>query len=185
MMNGKVLIAGTLVLALAACNKSGQQNAANGGTGGAGGGSAAPVAASGAATVQPGLWEVSYEANVTGANLPPAYAAAMKGHKDTKRDCITPEQAAQPVNMMKDKNAACDYSGFSFGNGRIQGTIVCGGKGAAGKTSMTMNGQYDAQNYAYTTTMTNQQQGMSMTIETKAIGHRVGECPAGGAENGK
>ena len=176
-MNGKVLIAGSLVLALAACNKSGQQNAA---AGGSGGGSAPAATASGAATIQPGLWEVSYEANMSGANLPPAAAAAMKGHKDTKRDCITPEEAAQPVNMMKDKNAACDYSHFSFGNGRIEGTITCGGKGAAGQTSMTMNGQYDAQNYAYTSTMTSAGQGMNMTVETKAIGHRVGDCPAGG-----
>jgi hypothetical protein len=181
MMKGKILVAGSLVVALAACNKSGQQNAANGGNSAAG--TSAPAAiASGATTVQPGLWEVSYEANVTGANLPPAYAAAMKGHKDTKRDCITPEEAAQPVNMMKDKDAACDYSGFSFGNGRIQGTITCGDKGkGGGKTSMTMNGQYDAQNYAYTSTMSSNAGGMNMTVETKAIGHRIGECPAGGA----
>jgi hypothetical protein len=176
-MNGKVLIAGSLVLALAACNKSNPQNAAGSGTGAAG---SAPGAVSGAATIQPGLWEVSIETNISGANLPPAYAAAMKGHKTTRRDCITPEEAARPVNMMKDKDAACDYSGFTFGGGRIQGTITCGGKGAAGKTSMTMNGQYDAQNYAYTSTMTNQAQGMNMTAETKAIGHRVGDCPAGG-----
>src|SRR3954447_2535291 len=138
-MNSKVLIAGSLVLALAACNKSGQQNAANGGAGGNGStaSTAAPAAASGATMVQPGLWEVSYEANISGANLPPAYAAAMKGHKETKRDCITPEEAAKPVNMMKDKNAACDYSGFTFGNGRIQGTITCADKGkGGGKTSM-------------------------------------------------
>ena len=47
---------------------------------------------------------------------------------------------------------------------------------------MTMNGQYDAQSYAYTSTMTNSGQGMNMTVETKAVGHRVGECPAGGAD---
>ena len=179
-MNGKVLIAGSLVLVLAACNKSGDQNAAAGGTGG--GSAPAATASSGAATVQPGLWEVSVEANVSGANLPPALAAAMKSHKTTRRDCITPEEAARPVNMVKDKNAACDYSHFSFGGGRIQGTITCGGKGAAGQTTMTMNGQYDAQNYAYTSTMTNSGQGMNMTVETKAIGHRVGECPAGGED---
>jgi hypothetical protein len=174
-MNGKVLIATSMIVALAACNKSSPQNAATGGTTGG----SAPAAASGAATIQPGLWEVSAEANISGANLPPAYAAAMKGHKTTRRDCITPEEAARPVNMMKDKNASCDYSGFTFGNGRIQGTITCGAKGP-NKTSMTMNGQYDAQNYAYTSTMASNMQGMSMTVETKAIGHRVGDCPAGG-----
>lgn len=185
-MTSKLLIAGSLVVALAACNKSAPQNetanAAAGGETASSTAPAAPAAASGAATVQPGLWEITYEANVSGANLPPAVAAQMKSHKNTKRDCITPEQAAQPVNMMKDKGAACDYSGFHFGNGVIQGTITCGGKGAAGKTSMTMNGQYDAQHYAYTSTMTNQAGGMNMTIETKAVGRRVGECPAGGAE---
>src|SRR3954468_13507325 len=173
MMKGKFLVAGSLVVALAACNKSGQQNAANGGNAAAG--SSAPAAiASGTATLQPGLWEVNSEANVSGANLPPAYAAMMKSHKNTRRDCITPEEAARPVNLVKEKNAACDYSGFSFSNGRVQGTITCGSPGG-GKMSMTMNGQYDAQNYAYTSTMTNQQQGMNMTIETKAIGHRVGD----------
>lgn len=178
-MNGKMLIAGTLVLALAACNKSGQQNAAGGGTGG---GSAPTAAPSGAATIQPGLWEVSVEANVTGTNLPPAYVAAMKGHKTTRRDCITPEEAARPVNMMQDKekNSSCDYSHFSFGGGTIHGTITCGGKDGHGQMSMTMNGQYDAQNYAYTSTMTGGEGAMRGTFETKAIGHRVGECPAGG-----
>ena len=181
-MNSKLLIAGSLVLALAACNKSGQQNAANGGANGSASSTEAPAAASGATMVQPGLWEVSYEANVSGANLPPAYAAAMKSHKETKRDCITPEEAAKPINMMKSsKDDSCDYSKFTLANGRMQGTITCGDKGGKGQASMTMNGQYDAQNYAYTSTMTSNAGGMNMTIETKAIGHRVGECPAGGA----
>jgi hypothetical protein len=169
-----------LVVALGACGKSGDQNKAGGGVASVLGGG------SGAATIQPGLWEMSYEANVSGAGLPPAYAAAMKGHKDTKRDCITAEEAASPAKMMKSgKDGNCDYSGFTFGNGRIQGTIVCGGgAGKVGaKATMTMNGQYDAQNYAYTSTMTSEGQGMKMTIETKAVAHRIGECPAGGADN--
>lgn len=183
-MHIKALATAGLVLALAACGKSGQQNATAGA--GNGGGSAssstAPAVASGAATMQPGLWEVSYEANVSGANLPPAVAAQMASHKDTKRSCITPEQAAHPLNVVKQANQACDYSGFTIGNGRMQGTVTCSGKGR-GKMTMTMDGQYDAQNYAYTSTITNQAQGMNMTIETKAVAHRVGECPAGGAED--
>jgi uncharacterized protein DUF3617 len=170
-----------LVVALGACGKSGDGSKAGGGGSILGGGS-------GAATIQPGLWEMSSEANISGAGVPPAYAAAMKGHKETRRDCITPEEAAQPTKMMKqEKDSNCDYSGFSFGNGHIQGTISCGaGAGKpGGKMTMTMNGQYDAQNYAYTSTMTSEGQGMHMTIETKAVAHRVGDCPAGGAESGK
>jgi hypothetical protein len=178
-MRATYCVAMGLVLALGACGKAGNGSKA-------GGGGSSILGGSGAATIQPGLWEMSAESNVSGAGLPPGYAQMMKGHKDTKRDCITPEEAASPAKMMKSgKDGNCDYSGFSFGNGHIQGTITCGGGPGktGGKATMTMNGQYDAQNYAYTSTMTSEGQGMNMTIETKAVAHRVGDCPAGGAGN--
>ena len=179
-MRIKACVAIGLVLALAACGKSADRNGTKGG-----GGSAAAGAASGAVSIQPGEWEMTYETvNVTGAGLPPAYAAQMKGHKVTSRNCITPEEAARPMKMMEtQKDGNCNYSGFSIAGGRIQGTISCGGGKTPGKMTMTMNGQYDAQNYAYTSSMTNEGQGMNMTIESRAAAHRVGECPAGAAGN--
>jgi hypothetical protein len=181
-MRARTCVAIGLVLALAACGKSGDRNGSK-----SGGGSAAAGGASGPVSIQPGEWEMTYETvNVTGAGLPPAYAATMKGHKVTKRDCITPEEAARPMKMMEtQKDGNCNYSGFNIANGRIQGTISCGGGKTPAKMTMTMNGQYDGQNYAYTSTMTTEGQGMNMTIESRAAAHRVGECPAGGAENGQ
>jgi len=182
MKNNMILIAGSLVLALAACNKSGQQNASAGGSGG--GGSSAPSILSGASQMQPGLWEMSYETtNVTGAGIPAAYLAQMKGHKETRRDCITPEQAAHPMAKMVEaqQKGQCNFSGFSIAGGRIQGTVTCGDSKTPGKMTMTMNGQYDATNYAYTNRMTTEGRGMNMTIESQAVAHRVGDCPAGGA----
>jgi hypothetical protein len=110
----------------------------------------------------------------------------MKGHKVTKRNCLTPEEAANPMGKIVEaqKDGRCDYSGFNIANGRIQGTITCGGGAKApGKMTMTMNGQYDGQNYAYTSSMTNAGQGVNMTIESRSVAHRVGDCPAGGGDN--
>ena len=183
-MTSKLLISAGLIMALAACGKSGQQSAANG-SAAAGGGSAPTAAASagsGGGKLQPGLWEVNYETKATGANLPPAALAAMN-HKATTHNCITPEQAAQPLNIVKQKDQSCDFSSFNIGGGRIRGSVTCAGKGRGGKSTMTMDGQYDSQSYAYTSTVTMHDQGIDMVIESKAVGHRVGECPAGGADN--
>ena len=111
----------------------------------------------------------------------------MKGHKVTRRDCITPEQAAQPMKKMMEaqQKGECDYKGFSIANGHIQGTVTCGGGNRPGKMTMAMDGQYDAQNYAYTSSMTSEGQGMNMTIRSKSVAHRVGECPAGGKDEAK
>ncbi|MDB5693975.1 MAG: hypothetical protein JWO81_3038 [Alphaproteobacteria bacterium] len=183
MMRARTCVAIGLALALVACGKSGGQNGAKGAAG-----SAAPAGVSGAVNIQPGEWEtISEVTNVNGAGLPPAYAATMKGQKSTRRSCITPEEAARPMGKMMEaqKNNACNYSNFSIAGGHIQGSISCGGGKTASKMTMTMNGQYDAQNYTYTSSMTNEGQGMNMTIETRAAAHRVGDCPAGGAENGQ
>jgi hypothetical protein len=189
-MKTRTCIAITLAVALGACGKSGQQAGGNGSASGTAGsapsaGTAPSIAASGASQLQPGLWEMTYETtNVTGAGLPPGYVAAMKGHKVTRRDCITPEQAANPMGkmMQAQEKGECDFKGFSIAGGRIQGTITCGGGAgkSAHKTTIAMNGQFDGQNYAYTSRMSSEGQGMNMTIESQSAAHRVGDCPAGG-----
>src|SRR5437588_164928 len=124
-MRKTVCIAVSLVAALAACGKSGGQG--NGSQSAAGGN---PVATASDIQIQPGEWEVAYETtDISGPALPPGYAAAMKGHKVTRRDCITPEQAAQPMKKMMEaqQKGECDYKGFSIANGHIQGTVTCGG----------------------------------------------------------
>src|ERR1700684_1398377 len=173
-MDKRIYLAAGLAVALAACGKSG--------------GGAQSAAGGPAVQMQPGEWEMTVETvNLSGAGLPPAYAAQMKGHKITTRNCITPEEAAHPMAKMTQdrKNDQCNYSGFSFADGRIQGIISCGAGGGAGKTTMSMNGQYDGQNYAYTSRMTSEGRGMDMTIDSKATGHRVGDCPAGGKDDTK
>jgi len=185
-MHAKVCLAIGLVVALAACGKSGGQNSSGGSTAPAGG-STAPAGGSAAVSIQPGEWEMTYETvDIDAPGMPPAYAAQMKGHKVTRRDCITPEEAARPLTkMMENKDNRCDYSGFTFGGGHIQGTISCGGGKSPGKVTMTTSGQYDGQTYAYTSNMTMTGPRGDMKVESRATGHRVGECPAGGREDGK
>lgn len=178
-MRKTMWVATGLVVALAACGKAGNQGNQSTGAG--------PAAAA-AVQIQPGEWEMAYETvNVSGAGLPPAVAAAMKGHKATRRYCITPEEAARPMRKMMEsqQKGECDYKNFSIANGQIQGTVTCGGGGRPGKMTMSMNGQYGGQSYAYTSTMTSEGQGMNMTIESRTVAHRVGDCPAGGKDEEK
>jgi hypothetical protein len=164
------------LIALAGCG--GKDQPAGNGAAAAGGGSAAPAASSAAAQIDPGEWEVAFETSMTGTGLPPAALEAMKSHKETKRQCITPEQARRPMDTDRDKN--CDYSKFSMGGGRISGIVTCNGGG--NKATMAMEGQFTPQTYEYTMTMNNKGQGADLTTRIRAVGHRVGDCKAGEAE---
>ena len=179
-MRKTMWMAASLVVALAACGKSANQGNQSG---------TAPAAAAAAdVQMQPGEWEMVVETvNVSGTALPPNYAEAMKGHKVTRRHCITPEEAAHPMRKMMEsqQKGQCDFKGLTIANGQIQGSATCGGGNRPGKMTMSMNGQFDAQSFAYTSKISNEGPGMTITIESRAAGHRVGECPAGAKDEEK
>jgi len=163
------------LIALAGCGSKDQgagNTAAGGGTPAASGG------ASAVAQIDPGEWEVASEMSMTGTGLPPAAMEAMKGRKEVKRQCITPEEARRPMDTDRDKN--CDYSKFSMGGGRISGTVSCQGEGS--KVAMAMDGQFTARTYEYTMTMNGKGNGADLTTRIHAVGHRIGDCPAGDKE---
>jgi hypothetical protein len=164
-MRKTMWVAAALVLALAACGKSGNQD--NG-------------SASAAADVQlqPGEWEMvreTVDVRDPDTFFPPA---EKKGEKTTKRYCLTPEQAAQPVKMLEaEDKGLCDYKDYSFANGRMGGTITCGTPAWPGKITISSDGQYDGQSYAHTDTVTNRHQSGATVVEYRVAGHRVGDCP--------
>ncbi|MBV8686423.1 MAG: DUF3617 domain-containing protein [Alphaproteobacteria bacterium] len=170
---------------LAGCGKSG-----DGGAGGnaaaarqSGGAPAASAGAAGAAQIDPGEWEVAFETtDVSGSGLPPAAIAAMRGQKETRRECITPEEARKPIKMNGEENKDCDYSKFSMGGGRMSGTITCGNAKTA-RVALTMNGTFSARSYDYAASMTTEARGVNMTMGMKATGRRVGDCAPGSDES--
>jgi hypothetical protein len=166
-------ILGAAFLALAACGKSGGGNE----SGGSGGG-----LLGGGVSLQPGEWEMKTEVvNVSAQGLPAGMAEGMKKSAgSTSRTCMTAEEAKGPKGDLfaGDKSGNCKSEGFSWAGGRIKGKTTCSGQGGVGKTVMTMDGSYGAQNIDMTMKSETDLGGKPMTMEMRVSGRRVGECSA-------
>ena len=111
------------------------------GPGGGGGGSAVAL--------QPGQWETTVQ--FTSIEIPgaPQEAVAqmreMMSRPQTRSECITPEQAANPTgNMMSAGGGSnCQFGESTFAGGaiRVRGTCQQPGQGSA---QMSMDGSYTA-----------------------------------------
>ena len=169
------LILGAAALALAACGSS-DKGGENGSAPAGGGGSASGV------SLQPGEWEMKTEVvNVTAEGLPPGIADGMKQSASaTTKTCMTEEEAKGPKGDLfaGDKSGNCKSEGFSWSGGRIKGKTTCTGQGGPGKTVMTMDGTYSAQNIDMTMKSETDLAGKAMTMEMRVSGRRLGECTA-------
>lgn len=177
-MRTTMLITAGLLVALAGCG--GSDTNAEGEPGGSDATGTASGLGGGAAQIQPGEWEVTMETlNIEAPNMPPEAAAMMKktmGEATTTRQCITAEDAAGDF-AAPDQDADCTRQGFTLAGGRIQGSMTCTGEG--GKVTITMAGQHSGTSYDMTSKIASENEAGSMTIETRAKGRRIGECPAG------
>jgi hypothetical protein len=148
--------------------------AAEGAAGDAGGGGGGAVAASFA----PGLWEtttVVLSMNVP--NMPQGFRPPMPP-ATTVRHCLTPEQVSRPpADFMSGggESGGCTYRDFAMANGRIRGTVQCGADGGAMR--MTMDGSFTPTRYEMNQQVETSGQGMTMNIESRTTGRRVGDCP--------
>jgi len=132
--------------------------------------------------VEPGLWEVrSQVVHATGPNMPRAVQARMMAHRRAVRTCVTPAQAAHPErNFLRARPGdRCTYRGFSMREGRMSGDMRCTGGGLPGAMETRMEGRYGPRSYAVTMRMaaTGMPAGANVTIETRTIGRRIGDCP--------
>jgi len=186
-----MMLAGSAVLALAACGKGGEQGA----TGSSAGNQSVEEVASEIKkiSIQPGEWETTQEitdVKVEGApeGMPAGMFEAMKGRKTTVRTCITPEQAEKPSAdfLTAQKDSKCTYSGFEMVGGAMKGAVSCPA-GEGGMAHMTMAGTYTPTSYAMDMEMRSegmggaQMPGMTMAMKMKTTGKRLGDCPAGSA----
>jgi hypothetical protein len=151
---------------------------------GAGGGGGSAVA------LQPGQWETTVQ--FTSIEIPGAPEAAvaqmreMMSRPQTRSECITPEQAANPTgNMVSPGGNNCQFSESTFAGGtiRVRGTCQQPGQGSA---QMSMEGSYtattmQAQISSEVQAPANAPQGgpQSVRMSGTFASRRTGECAAG------
>lgn len=175
------LILSAAILALTACGSSGKGDGNGSATASGGSGSGGVFGVS----LQPGEWEMKTEVvNVKAEGMPPGMAEGMKqSASSTTRTCMTPEDAKGPKGDLftGDKSGNCKSEGFSWAGGKISGKTTCGSD-ASGRTVMTMDGQYSAQNIDMTIKSATNVAGREVAMEMRMSGRRVGECSAGTKE---
>ena len=132
--------------------------------------------------IEPGLWERSTEVlSVSAQGMPREVASQMTGPRESRRDCITPEQASRPnaTFLATQQNSACTYRDFVMREGRVTGTMTCNG-GGADEMRALMNGRYGRQSYEMQMRMERPMPtGETMTMEVRVRGRRVGACEGG------
>jgi hypothetical protein len=160
-------------------------------SGGGGGGGNGP------AQRQPGMWETKAkitQLQLTGAPAEiQARANSQVGQERSTSECLTPEQARDPLAQMRRMMAAqgatqnCTFSDqvFSGGTINIRGRCPAAGGGSA---EIALTGTFTETTMTATMNVTAQgpadpsvggATGMRLTAETS--GRRTGECPASGA----
>lgn len=145
--------------------------------------------------IDPGLYEVQTEIlQVRAEGLPPEVAQAARANKQTRRNCITADAAANPETSFLSQEAVrnCPTRELSFDGGRISGSMTCTGlpgqPNARGQVRMT--GTYEARSYEYTATMELSAQlpgsteSVPITMDVRTRGTRVGECEGTGDSAG-
>ncbi len=118
----------------------------------------------------PGLYEITTETLAT--NMP----MAPQGH--TVQHCITQEDIDTDPERLFNQNPEaqnCDVANFEIGGGKAAMQLSCTMPGGA--MTMTMAGTYTATSYDMTNDMEVKAGGMSMTMQSRAIAHRIGDCP--------
>jgi uncharacterized protein DUF3617 len=160
---------------------------------GASGATSAPVVATGE-SMQPGQWEMAVQMrSIEIPGAPPEAQAQIRsqvGRAQTNQDCITPEQARNPLAQMRQmvaqgQAARCQFTDQVFGGGVIRIRATCPGpSGQAGGGQVSMEGAFTATTLQATLTVSatgaNPRMpgatGMRMVADIR--GRRIGECRA-------
>ena len=150
----------------------------------------------GAAQRQPGQWEtVTTIKSIEMPGAPPQVleqVRAQVGQAQTQRECVTAEQARDPLaqmrRMLSQGNIGnCNFSDQVFAGGTIRVRGTCS-PGAGGTAQVSLEGSFTETTLEANMTMNAQGPasasmpgvtGMNMTAEIR--GRRVGDCPGGAA----
>jgi hypothetical protein len=153
---------------------------------GIGKGAATDQAATAAVALQPGQWEMVTQ--IRSLEIPGAPAEVQArvrrqvSQAQTKQDCITPEEARDPLPQMRrmvtqSGGPSCQFTDQVFGGGVIRIGATCPGPGGQGSQRMSMVGSFTATTMQMTIALDTQgAAAMSMTAGLR--GRRIGDCPA-------
>jgi len=143
----------------------------------------------GAVSLQPGMWETTVQfSTIDVPGAPPAELAAMRAmmaRPQTRSECMTPEQAANPTQRMMNPSSngnACQFgdSVFAAGTIRVRGTCSAPGRGTSTTsmdgtfTATTMQATISSEIRPPAGTQGPQSVRMSGTLSAR----RTGDCPA-------
>jgi hypothetical protein len=146
----------------------------------------------GGVTLQPGMWESTVQfTTIEMPGAPPEAAAAlqaMMARPQTRSNCMTPEQAANPTSAMaspEGARAGCTFEQNGFANGTINVRGTCA-DATRGNLQMTMTGSYTATTMEATvdqrmTAPTGTAGPQSLHLAGRMTARRTGDCPAGAA----
>jgi hypothetical protein len=143
----------------------------------------------GAVALQPGMWETTIQiTSIDVPGAPPAQLAAtraMMAQPQTRSECMTPEQAANPAQRMMNPEGsgnACQLSDSTFAGGtiRLRGTCQAPGRGTSQTstegtfTATTIQATISSEMHPPAGTAGPQSRRLAGTINA----HRTGDCPA-------
>jgi hypothetical protein len=131
--------------------------------------------------IRAGQWEMRSEVkSISGPGVPAGAADMMKAQATTVTTCISEEQArTSNADIFTGKqNPNCTAEGFKASGGKIDGTLTCKAQNGQPGMAMTMAGTFAAENYDIDIKMKMSGPQEGMTIETKTLGRRIGDCPA-------
>ena len=177
----RTMIAGLMLMALAACHKPAvdERNASVADVA-----KAVSKAQAGEMKFNPGRWESSF--TIESMNMPgmPASAAkAVAGNKTRYATCLTQEKAAKPGSDFFAKDSKnCTYDHFTMGGGKIDAKMHCGNAG--GDAVVTMKGDYTPTHYAMRMeSVTNAARQGPITMRMAIEANHTGQCK--GNEDGR
>ncbi len=187
-------VAALLLVACGSQDRNANGSAANKADGNAAGAAAGATGGAPAATgpaMQPGQWEMVTQ--VTALEMPGAPPAAQaqlraqQGRSQTDRQCITPEQAANPSRNLVSgaQSGNCQFGDTIWSGGVIRIRATCRQPGGSGQAEMAMEGSFTATTLdarlsviATGPNLTGAPGTQQMRATSIVRGRRVGECPA-------
>jgi hypothetical protein len=124
--------------------------------------------------IEPGLWVLASDVvEVRAQGLPREVRNRMIGPRSRLRHCIGAEQAARPsANFLAGRaDRGCTYRDFRVQDGQLSGTMTCP------DTSTVMQGRYGPRAYDLRMDVaTPLPNGVTMTVQVRSRGQRVGDC---------
>jgi hypothetical protein len=151
---------------------------------------AAPVVPTGE-SMQPGQWEmVTLVRSIEVPGAPPEVQARIRGQvgqSQTNQNCITPEEARNPLGQMQQMmargQARCRFSDQVFAGGVIRIGATCPTPGGQGSVQISMAGTFTATALQATLAVNTQggtpgTPGAGVRMSAELRGRRVGECRA-------